>query len=188
MRSVLLLDTSAFIVGYEVVDVDMEHYTVPAVGDELREGAFPRLRYDNAVHSGRLRVVSPDPRFVFEVKNAAAEMGEEGVLSETDVQLLALGLYLRDEGLEPIVVSDDYSVQNIADSMELGFKSLATQGIRRRFEWVTYCPGCHRTFRAPQVENVCPVCGTGLKRKPGKKVKATGWTASSGLKPKDEGV
>lgn len=171
MGRVLLLDTSAFIMGYEVADVDEEHYTVPAVREELMDGRLPKLRFDNAVRIGRLKVVNPDSKYIAEVGNKAIKMGEEGVLSNADIHILALGLHLRVDGFEPIIVSDDYSVQNVANSLSLGFRSFATPGIKRRFEWIIYCPGCHRTFRTSQPEDICPICGTGLRRRPGRKRK-----------------
>ena len=150
-------------------DTDTEHFSVPAVRDELTEGSLQRLRFDNAVVAGHLKVHSPAPRFSKELLKVARKMGEEGVLSIADRQLLALGLFLISQGKVPIVVSDDYSVQNVANRIGLGFKSLATPGIQRRFEWVVYCPGCKRSFDGRQKGKVCPVCGTELKRKPEKK-------------------
>jgi UPF0271 protein len=171
LRRALLLDTSAFITGYEAADVNMEHYSVPAVREELREGEFSKLRFDNAVRVGNLKVVHPDLMYVAEIGKVATEMGEGGVLSEADTHLLALGLQLIAEGFEAIIVSDDYSIQNIADRLGMRFKSLATSGIKRRFEWTIYCPGCRRTFGTPQLEDVCPICGTRLRRRPWKKSK-----------------
>ena len=165
----LLLDTSAFIAGYEVSSVKAEHYSIPSVRDELKDGELARLRFDNAARSGRLKVLSPDPRYMDEVRVVGAKMGEEGVLSDTDTQLLALGIKLKADGLEPIVVSDDYSVQNVANRLGLSFRGLSTRGIKREFEWVIYCPGCRRTFHTPQTGNACPVCGTMLKRRPDSK-------------------
>jgi UPF0271 protein len=168
-KRVLLLDTSAFIMGYEATDVEAEHYTVPQVLDELREGGLARVRFESAVMSGRLRVMSPDPGCLEELRAVTAVMGEAGVLSEADEQLLALGIQLKSESSVPIVVSDDYSVQNVASKLGLGFRSLATPGIKRRFEWVVYCPGCNRTFDTARPGGMCPICGTELKRKPSRK-------------------
>lgn len=171
LRHVLLLDTSAFITGYEAADVNVEHYSVPAVREELREGGFSKIRFDNAVRVGNLKVVPPDSKYVTEIKKVATEMGEGEAISEVDTHLLALGLQLIADGLEPIIVSDDYSIQNIADRMGMRFKSLATSGIKRRFKWIIYCPGCRRTFETPQQGDICPICGTKLRRRPEKKNK-----------------
>lgn len=166
---ILLLDTSAFLMGYEAADVETEHYTVPFVREELREGNLAELRFDSAVRMGRLKVVTPNCEYLSDVRAVSLEMGEAGVLSAADEQLIALGVQLKSKSLAPIIVSDDYSVQNVADRLGLGFRSLATPGIRRRFEWVIYCPGCYKIFSTPQPGKVCPVCGTELRRRPRRK-------------------
>jgi len=181
----ILLDTSAFLMGYEASDVDETHYTVPAVRAELRRRNLPRLRLDMALRTGGLRLLSPHHIYVTEVETAAAELGEAGVLSPADRELLALGLQLRAEGKHPVVVSDDYSIQNVADSLGLGYRGLATAGIRRRFNWVIYCPGCRKTFSGPQPGGLCPVCGTALRRKPARKTPASGSVKSAETPSKD---
>ena len=185
-RRVLLLDTSAFISGYEMLDASLEHLTVPEVAEELREGSLTRLRLENAQRSGRLKIFFPEPKYLEEVETITLQLGERGVLSAADKQLLALGLQVKDGGGEPVIVSDDYSVQNTADRMSLSFQSLSTRGIKRRFEWTIYCPGCRRTFEEPQRGGVCPICGTQLKRKPGRK-QSLREKARSGAEPRDEG-
>ena len=160
--------------GYEAGDVDAEQYTVPAVREELWDGGFPKLRLDTALQMRKLRMLSPSAQYVTNVENTAVELGEMAVLSPADKELLALGLQLKAEGKKPIVVSDDYSVQNLADRLGLKHRGLATPGIKRRFEWVVYCPGCRLTFRKPQPGGLCPTCGTKLKRKPVRKKPAEG--------------
>ncbi len=169
MGEVLLLDTSAFIVGYEVVDVKLAHYTVPRVRDELTKDELQRLRLENALFRGLIKVTEPSKMYASELEEIVAEMGEGGALSEADKQLLSLGLQFKSEGQEPVIVSDDYSVQNVADRIGVSFRSLVTQGIKRQFRWEIYCPGCRKRFAGPQDGNVCPICGTELKRKPGEK-------------------
>ncbi len=163
MRHVIL-DTSAFIQGYNL-STDEEYYTVPEVLDEIR-GELGRLRYEGARSSGKLRETSPGEPWVREVEERARASGETHKLSATDKKLLALGLQLKAQGKEPTVVSDDYSVQNMASRLGFRFVSQATRGIKKVLTWTIYCPGCRRTFDSPQEDDVCPVCGTGLKRKP----------------------
>lgn len=172
MGKAILLDTSAFITGYEPSDVDAEHYTVPAVRKELRSGDLSSIRLETALRTGRLSIRSPEARYVADVEAAMAELGEAGIQSNADMELLALGLQLRAEGKDPVVVSEDYSVQNVADHLGLRYRSLATPGIKRRFAWSIYCPGCRRSFSRPQPGGFCPICGTELKRKPVRKMPA----------------
>ncbi len=163
----VLLDTSALIQGYQAAGPELEQYTVPEVLGEVRDD-FQRARIESAVQTGSLKVVAPNGSFTDMVEEAVEEMGEGGALSEADTQLLSLGLQMKAEGKQPVIVSDDYSVQNIADRLGIPYRGLATPGIRRRLKWVVYCPGCGRRFRDARPGEPCPVCGTRLKRKPEK--------------------
>jgi UPF0271 protein len=159
----IILDSSAFIQGLDPQNEAV--YTVPLVVEELREGITEaRLRSMEA--TGRLKIVEPKDSYLEAVEDESLRRGESHALSATDKQVLALGLQLRDEELEPIIVSDDYSVQNMADALGIRHRGLATPGIKRRFTWTVYCPGCRREYSEPQPDDVCPVCGTTLKRKP----------------------
>ena len=169
MGKAIVLDTSALLMGYEAAEVEAEHYTVPSVREEMQRDDIRKLRLDNAIDAGRIKVKSPDPKYRAEVERIIGELGEAGALSEADAELLALGAQLKGEGWETTVISDDYSVQNVASEIGLGFKGLATQGIKRQFKWIIYCPGCRKTFDEPQDEGVCPICGTRLKRRPSRK-------------------
>ena len=162
----LVLDSSAFIQGLD--PQNEAAYTVPLVVEELRD-EFTAARLRSMEATGRLKVVEPEQWLLDVVEGEALRMGESHALSATDKQVLALGLQLRNDGLEPVIVSDDYSVQNMADALGLGHRGLATPGIKRRFTWTLYCPGCRREYTEPQPEDVCPVCGTVLKRKPVRK-------------------
>ena len=169
MIEAILLDTSAFIAGYEILDSSREHYTVPAVKDELERDELIKMRFDVAVQTGKIRVMTPHEPYLSRVKDALLKLGEAGFASETDSELLALCLQLRAEGKSPILLSDDYSIQNLADYLDVRHRGMATEGIKRRFKWSIYCPGCRKHFEEPQPEDICPVCGTTLKRKPMKK-------------------
>jgi UPF0271 protein len=162
----LILDSSAFIQGLD--PQNEAAYTVPLVVGELRDG-FIAARLRSMESTGRLKVVEPKESYLDIVEDESLRMGESHVLSATDKQVLALGLQLMDMMLEPVIVSDDYSVQNMADALGLGYRGLATPGIKRQFTWTLYCPGCRREYAEPQPDDVCPICGTELKRRPSRK-------------------
>ncbi len=170
MVKAIILDTSAFIMGYEAGDINEKQYTVPTVLDELSDGSFPKIRLENAVVSGRLQIIVPEKESEEKIREALRRMGETGALSVTDKQILALGVQLERNDYAVVIVSDDYGVQNVANSLGLAFLSLATRGIKRRIEWQIYCPGCRKTFNEPQEDDLCPICGTPLKRRPKRRV------------------
>lgn len=162
----LILDSSAFIQGLD--PQNDAAYTVPLVVGELRDG-FIMARLKSMETTGRLKIVEPKERYLGVVEDESLRMGESHALSATDKQVLALGLQLSDDEMEPVIVSDDYSVQNMADALGLRHRGLATPGIKRRFTWTMYCPGCRREYAEPQPDDVCPICGTELKRRPSRK-------------------
>ena len=164
-KRIIVLDTSAFIEGYEPVVGRGEHYTTPEVLRELRDPMM-RLRLQAALDSGKLMVKRPERGFTEEVARVMEEMGELYTLSEADISILALALQLRELHREVTLISEDYSVQNIADRLGIKYVSLSTLGISHRIVWVTYCPGCRRTYEKPTPGGVCPICGTRLKRRP----------------------
>jgi UPF0271 protein len=159
------LDTSAFIAGFDPFALSEEQVTTPKVEEEIRD-SLTSLRFRTAIESGKLRVMLPSQEYIDKAKAYATTVGDSFFLSETDMQVLAVALELKAAGNNPQIVTDDYSIQNVATKKGLGFVSLATFGIRRVLKWIRYCPGCHKEYPANFKSKICRVCGTELKRKP----------------------
>ena len=151
--------------GLDPLGLEFESYSVPEVSEEVRQQTGPSYRLAISSASGKLRIQAPSASSLSEVTERARILGDKVVLSKADINVIALALDLSKEGKSPIIVSDDYAVQNVADALNLVYQSLATLGIRERFEWVYYCPACFRRYATGDFE-VCQVCGTKLKRKP----------------------
>jgi UPF0271 protein len=167
---VLVLDTSAFIMGFNPSKT-AEAYSVRAVEEELSAGTMPQLRFRMFSEKGDLKGQTPSARAQAMVEDTSSKVGESGYLSRADREVLALALDLKLDGHEPVIVSDDYAIQNLAEHLQIGHSSLANFGIVHRFDWIMYCPACHRRYRPP--EKKCLVCGTDLRRKVLSKKKAT---------------
>ena len=165
-QKTIVLDTSAFIAGFDPFAIQNPSYTVPEVKDELTTNSWPATRFSTAVESGKLKVKTPKPEYVGRVKASSKAVGDLLFLSEADRQVLALALELQDAGCKPQIVTDDYSIQNVANQLGIGFAPLITFGIRYRFRWTLYCPACHRKYPADHKSKHCEICGTELKRKP----------------------
>jgi endoribonuclease Nob1 len=168
-RRVMVLDTSAFIAGFDPLTVPEKQYTVPEVKNELIAGSMTWMRFNAAVESGKLVIKNPKSSAFQEIKEASKKVGDMRYLSEADLQVLALALELKGSGYSPVIVTDDYSIQNVANKIGVEFTSLMTLGIKYRFKWILYCPGCYRKYPPDYKSKVCEVCGTELKRKPKKK-------------------
>ena len=165
----LVLDTSAFIAGFDPLTVTEKQYTVPEVKNELNTGSMPWMRFNAAIEREKVIILKPQKKFFQDVIEASKKVGDIRYLSEPDLQVLALALELKNRGLNPLIVTDDYSIQNVANKIDVGFTSLMTFGIKFRFNWILYCSACYRKYPQNYPSKICEVCGTELKRKPKKK-------------------
>lgn len=163
---VVVLDTSAFVAGFDPFSLSVEQVTVPLVEEEIKRNSVVLVRSQAAIESGKVKVKAPTEQALADLKTSAATVGDLHKLSKTDLQLLALALQLRTEGYTPQIITDDYSIQNVATQISVEFVSLATFGIKRLLEWVRYCPACHKQYPADCKTKECLICGTELKRKP----------------------
>ncbi|MBC7130855.1 hypothetical protein H5T51_06530, partial [Candidatus Bathyarchaeota archaeon] len=154
---------------FDPTSVKEKSYTVPAVRSEIANNRTALLRFKTAVDHEKLRILTPDNYYLKYVEKAAQMVGDSHTLTEADIQVLALALKLKKKGNNPIVLTDDYSIQNIAKHLGLEFASLATFGIKTLIKWVRYCPACYRKYPENYKAKKCRVCGTELKRKPFKK-------------------
>jgi UPF0271 protein len=162
---VLVLDTSALIMGLDPLGLQVDTYSVPEVAEELRDQTGPSYRLTMSSSSGKMKIQAPTEDSLNEVVNHAKLLGDRLVLSEADSSVLALAVDLKKSGKLPIIVSDDYAVQNVAEGMGIEYQSLSSLGIRQKYEWIYYCPACFKRSLTGDLQ-VCGVCGTKLKRKP----------------------
>lgn len=159
--------------GLDPSALDLPNYTTQSVIDELIPDSLQYTRLRTSEHSGRLIVKKPSDLSSATVRQTSSRVGDVGVLSNADSDVLALALELRESGLSPVIVSDDYAVQNVAEMLGIEHASLTTFGITSKFDWVYYCPACFRRYTTKEADQACAVCGTRLKRKVIGKHKAT---------------
>jgi UPF0271 protein len=145
-----VLDTSVLYYGKDL-PLGFECVITPGVVRELdKEGMSARLELLMAT---RVRVSSPSERSLRKVSEESEKTGDSRRLSEADKELLALAL---DLGYE--LITDDYSIQNLARAMGIPARGFDQKGITEVFEWQAKCKGCGKVF--PADVRVCDVCGT----------------------------
>jgi endoribonuclease Nob1 len=165
-KRVVVLDTSAFVAGFDPFSLPEEQVTVPKVEEEILRNSMVKMRFEMAIESGKVKVKAPSQEAAAKLEASANKVGDSHKLSEADRQLLALAVELKASGYTPQIVTDDYSIQNVATQVGIEFLSLATFGIKRLLEWIRYCPACHKQYSADCKFKECQICGTELKRKP----------------------
>lgn len=154
-----------FFMGYDPLSIKEDQFTIPSLMSELEYKTTTSLRFRVAIETGKIKLQNPSQRFLKRIEETSSKIGDFSSLSEVDKEVLALALELKENDLSPVIVSDDYSIQNVADQLGIQYVSLATFGIRYRFKWILYCPACHRRFSPFPARKVCTICGTQLKRR-----------------------
>lgn len=157
-----IADSAVFIMGNCNIDSSLM-ITVPSVEDELKSRDSV-LRFDLAKEAG-LRVEWPEPEMVKEVRRKAEQTRDSEELSKTDIEILAKALEHRDKGM---LLTDDYAVQNVAVQLGIQVKPIAQKKIKDIILWQKQCTGCKKTF---EKGDVCPICGSPLKKKRKKIIK-----------------
>ncbi len=170
-----IFDTSALIKGMDV-SVLQEYvcYTTPGVLSEIKN-TLSKQKLETAILSGNLKILSPDPDIIKEVKLIAKSSGDLQFLSTTDIGVIAVALlsllnYLIKTKFRllklPIeVVTDDYSMQNVLNKLSISANSFMQKGINQYIQWQVYCPQCKTVF-PPSDSSFCPNCEVTLKRRP----------------------
>jgi len=104
----------------------------------------------------RLKVESANDKSITAVREVSSKTGDIYKLSETDLKILAKALEEKEKGNEVVLVTDDYSIQNVALALGIKFETVVHQGISKGFKWVRVCKGCGRKIDS----EICPICGS----------------------------
>lgn len=129
-------------------------FVTSSVIDELHD-IRSKSRLEALLAQG-LQVRDPGNEALVKVREAALRSGDLSVLSDPDIDILALALQ---EGCD--IATDDFAIQNVA--MVLGISVIPIQQRSAKpIRWRFRCTGCGRYY-----DRVCecPVCGSPVKRK-----------------------
>ncbi len=150
-----MFDTSAILSGkYDILSAGA--FVTDSALSEIRKGKISRhLGY----LEGNIHVKSPTAKAVDAVKSEARRTGDIDRLSQTDIDVIALSLELG-----AILVTDDFSIQNVAATMGIEVHGANLNDIGKEIEWTFRCTGCGRFFGKRISE--CPVCGHPVKNFP----------------------
>ena len=151
MGKKLVLDTSALF-SMEQLPAESEAFVTPGVLRELE-------RYNDrraSLWGELLHVSEASKTSLARVREAASETGDSTRISPTDAEVIALALDLEAE-----LLTDDYSVQNVASHLRMPFRAVGIKAIREVRKWRWRCKGCGKVFDKELPE--CNICGSGLK-------------------------
>ena len=151
-----ILDASAFYAGVPFRSSN-NFYTTSLVYDEIKHIKKDHDVIGILLDTNRLKIREPDRQSIIKAEYAAEKTGDLPQLSKQDISVLALSIELNSE-----IISDDFSISNVAKNLGLKISPIMTLGIRDVGKWIHYCPGCKARYDKGKK---CLICGTSLKRK-----------------------
>ncbi len=116
------------------------YFTTSAVFAEWRDFRSKALA-ENALSQGLLTIQDACPLSVQKSAEKAEQSGTE--LSEPDLSLIALASEFAGRGEKLVVITDDYSVQNVLKKMGVKFEGVRQKGIKR-----------HRNFKKKEKSEI----------------------------------
>ena len=149
-------DASAFYAGIPFAVPD-EGYTTSLVFDEIKHIKKNHGALDTLLETNRLRILDPEPQNVNVITETAKKTGDFQKLSAPDISAVALCYQLGCQ-----IVTDDFSVSNVAKNLNLRVQPIMTKGIKYVGSWIYYCSACAKQFAKI---TTCPICGSRLNRK-----------------------
>jgi UPF0271 protein len=150
---VYVLDTSAILSGKFFGD---DIATSPKVLEEIRPKGHSRRLLEYMLCIG-MKVVEPPADAIEVIKRTATKTGDIAHLTEVDIEVIALAYYLHS-----ILLTDDYSIQNVADELKISYESILEEGITEKILWVYRCKSCGKFF--DKYYKKCVICDGKIKR------------------------
>ncbi|MHA1124197.1 MAG: NOB1 family endonuclease [Candidatus Heimdallarchaeota archaeon] len=163
----IVLDASAIYNGVLSQSLPGKKYlpqcTIYEIEGMLRGEAFK----EEITSTDNVIVLDPEPSSITTIIESAKKTGDIEELSDCDIHVLALAFDLKDKKQNPIIISDDYDIQNLAEHLGLMCRGVHWKGITKVHEYFWLCTGCGTKTKEKQ--NQCIECGSPMKRKTLKK-------------------
>jgi UPF0271 protein len=164
---IYVLDAAALFASYQLMlPHNSKAVTTKEVVEEVRD-LGSRTSLELSLSAGKLVVVEVPNEFLVEAVRVARDLGEFSKLSKADISLTALMIMLVRVcgGVDVLVVTDDYSIQNIATYLGLKVLGVKRRTIDRVVKYVSVCRLCGYVDTTG-LGVVCPVCGGFMSRRP----------------------
>lgn len=159
-QKTFILDTSAILSGKTINFKNAKIITTPGVSDEISPGGKSYRSFQLLKEQG-LEIRYPTEESVKKIDSVSNQTGDANRLSKVDKEVLSLALDIKKKEEEAVILTDDYSIQNMATFLEIDFENVSQEGIKKKYRWHYQCTGCRKKFE----ENikVCPICGSATK-------------------------
>lgn len=157
-----ILDASAFIGGFELNN--SLNFTISEISEEVKD-LRSKMIFDQAINDNILFIEEPDNSSINQLNNVISGSGDTLRLSDVDKKLLALAIDFSNQKKDIIVVTDDYSIQNVLKILDIPYRSVLTEGIKGIYNWKKICQGCKKEYPDDYDDEICEICGSKIFKK-----------------------
>ncbi|MDR0912038.1 MAG: ribonuclease VapC [Methanobrevibacter sp.] len=157
-----IIDASGFINGFKPISDN--NFTVPEITEEIKD-LKSKLTFEEAINNEKIAIVDVKEEYKNKLKESISVSGDNLRLSIPDINLLSLALEFKLENKNPIVITDDYTIQNTLKILNIPFKSILTEGINQIYNWKNICKGCKKEYPNDYPYNDCEICGSDIVKK-----------------------
>ncbi|MCS7363908.1 MAG: ribonuclease VapC [archaeon GB-1867-035] len=162
-KEILILDSSAIINGYNPASSSKKHLISEKTIKEVKDQKSRRI-LETAISIKKVKIAKASEKSIQKTRKNAEKTGDLKYLSEADIETIAIALDAKEKGLQPIIITDDFTIQNVLSHMKIPYKPVITSGIKNKVKWIIYCPACGATYTDKKI-STCEICGSKLKRK-----------------------
>jgi len=160
LDSSVILDASAFYAGIPFLG-SLKCYTTNDVFEEIKHIKRSFAALEALIDAGNLQVREPGTKFIDTARRMAERSGDLAKMSDADLSVIALALELKDSN--PLIVTDDYAIANVAELSSIKVSYVMSKGISKIGTWMKYCSACGIVYRGD--EKQCRICGNRLRSK-----------------------
>jgi rRNA maturation endonuclease Nob1 len=172
-KSIFIFDTSVFLRGISFNLFEGTLYTTSSIIKEIKVKRYKQKnrnilhRIHAAIESKKLIVQNPSHNSFKRVNKISKKTGDIKALSRADKELIALSLDLIENygKKQVILLSNDYSMENVSDALKIPYSALGRKGIMSKIQWEVFCPFCNRIYGPEHLNETCEFCGERLKRR-----------------------
>lgn len=161
-KKILIIDTSAILSGKQFNFKNEQLITTTNMELEIKPGGRD---YRNYIYLKEKCLIFKEPskNSLKKIKDILKKTGEIDRLSLVDIEILAIALdENKQKGVDVLILTDDYSIQNVAAILKIKFRNINQNGISKKFKWINRCRGCGKKFK--DNINLCPICGSDTKK------------------------
>lgn len=136
--------------------------TTSTILEEVRNRPS-KIRAEILTLLDRLLEDFPSSESIDMVRKAATRTGDRSVLSDADIEIVALAHSKKSIGESVTLVSTDLAVLNTARHLDIEILDPSGK-FKHQIVWSLRCPACNHRSKSKAKELECPICGTIMKR------------------------